>query len=109
MFASHETNFALYTANPNAFHNDEYEVEANRWYEYSVYTNFSDTDYLPHEWSFVVWSDVEPVTILINDVLSVQGNVVTPFEQTAETNFIEDGSFNVQLLSVFLILLSLLF
>lgn len=37
-----------------------------RYYQYSIYTNFSSTDHLPHDWSFVVWSDQEPVRILVN-------------------------------------------
>ena len=86
MLESHDDYNTLKVVNPGGHHLVQYEVESNEWYEYSIYTNFTDSDHLPHDWSFVVWSDEEPVTILINDVWSAYKTV---------TSLIKDSSYSV--------------
>ena len=52
--------------NPGSYHKIV-EIEADKDYEIGIYTKFGSTDYLPHDWSVVTWSDKEPMKITHND------------------------------------------
>ena len=69
LLESHDDFDRLHVTNPGGYHKKVFPAKQNQWYDYSIYTNFSVNDHLPREWSFVVWSDVEPVTILVNDIM----------------------------------------
>ena len=53
--------------NPGSYTLLGMELEAGKEYEFGIYTNWTDADLLPRDWSLVVWSEVEPVNITHKD------------------------------------------
>ena len=56
----------LVVMNPGSYNAIDGPIAANAEIEVKVYTRF-DEDPLPHDWSFIVWADQEPVKIRHKD------------------------------------------
>ena len=57
---------SIKSVNPGSYH-EEVVIKANEEIEIKVYTRWSDTDLLPHDWSLVTWSDYKPIQIAHDD------------------------------------------
>lgn len=53
----------LQKVNPGTFHDNPISLKAGQEYTFEVYTRFHERDLLPHDWSYVIWTDKEPVTV----------------------------------------------
>lgn len=53
----------LVLVNPGALHEEPFEMEPDTEYNFKVYTTFDEKDINPHDWSFTLWTDVEPVEV----------------------------------------------
>lgn len=49
--------------NPGSLHGGVSFLRANEPYEVTIYSDFSDEDRLPHDWSVVAWARDQPVSI----------------------------------------------
>ena len=39
------------------------QLMADKVYTFEIYTKFDERDFAPHDWSFVLWTETEAVTI----------------------------------------------
>ena len=53
----------LYPVGHGSIHDEIIEMAAGESFEYNIYTNFSDQDQMPHDWSLVAWAEKEPLEI----------------------------------------------
>ena len=49
--------------NPGSHHNEPVDFEAEKEYEYIVYTTWLEEDVMPHDWSVVAWAEIESISI----------------------------------------------
>ena len=55
--------------NPGAHHFEAVDFEAEKEYEYIVYTVWGKTDVMPRDWSVVAWAEQESISIRHKDGL----------------------------------------
>jgi len=85
-------------------------LEANKEYTFEVFTTFDEGDLLPHDWSFVIWTDKETVQVALEDhaktnfqVQSLAADTPIPAvfpEQQEEIAGWENSSFTAPMLSL---------
>ena len=79
--------------NPGSYHRDVVEFEANKAYNYWIYTTWGKNDIMPKDWSLVTWSDKEEIEIKHAGGFESQSffNVDLDANMTLPQNFTDNG------------------